>query len=70
MNNVDLNGDESNSISVSEPDLPRVRVFSDPFFVDSDPGHSFQVQEAINEKKRLIFTGHSIGSPIAVLSTI
>ncbi|KAM1494828.1 hypothetical protein ACFXTI_029154 [Malus domestica] len=37
-----LNGNESNPISVSLPGSARVRVSNDAFFIDSDPGHSFQ----------------------------
>ncbi|KAB2616517.1 hypothetical protein D8674_023105 [Pyrus ussuriensis x Pyrus communis] len=37
-----LNGNESNPISVSQPGSARVRVSNDAFFIDSDPGHSFQ----------------------------
>lgn len=37
-----LTGSESNRISVSDPGSPEVFVSDDAFFVDSDPGHSFQ----------------------------
>lgn len=37
-----LTGKESNRLSVSDPDSPEVFVSDDAFFVDSDPGHSFQ----------------------------
>ena len=37
-----LTGKESNQISVSDPNSPKVFVSNDALFVDSDPGHSFQ----------------------------
>lgn len=37
-----LTGKESNRISVSDPDSPKVFVSNDAIFIDSDPGHSFQ----------------------------
>ncbi|XP_021816294.1 non-specific phospholipase C1 [Prunus avium] len=37
-----LTGNESNPLSVSDPNSPRVPVSSDAFFIDSDPGHSIQ----------------------------
>lgn len=37
-----LTGTESNRISVSDPNSPEIFVSDDAFFVDWDPGHSFQ----------------------------
>ncbi|CAB4312695.1 unnamed protein product [Prunus armeniaca] len=37
-----LTGNESNPLSVSNPNSLRVPVSSDAFFIDSDPGHSIQ----------------------------
>ncbi|XP_062014940.1 non-specific phospholipase C1 [Rosa rugosa] len=53
-----LTGKESNRLSVSNPNSPKVHVSSDAGFIDSDPGHSFQ---AIREQ---IFGSHrSSGNP-------
>ncbi|RXH77806.1 hypothetical protein DVH24_039777 [Malus domestica] len=45
LNDVSLNGDKSNSISVSEPGSPCVRVSSNAFFVDFDRGYPFQARD-------------------------
>ncbi|KAJ8614982.1 hypothetical protein MRB53_015455 [Persea americana] len=37
-----LEGTESNRVNASNPESPRVPVSDDAFYVDSDPGHSFQ----------------------------
>lgn len=37
-----LDGTESNRVNASNPASPRVPVSDDAFYVDSDPGHSFQ----------------------------
>ncbi|EOY33738.1 hypothetical protein QUC31_018779 [Theobroma cacao] len=37
-----LTGSESNPVNVTDPNSPEISVSDDAFFVDSDPGHSFQ----------------------------
>ncbi|XP_020217410.1 non-specific phospholipase C1 [Cajanus cajan] len=37
-----LTGKESNPLSVSSPESPRIPVTDDALFIDGDPGHSFQ----------------------------
>lgn len=53
-----LTGQESNRLSVSDPTSPKVHVTSDAYFIDSDPGHSFQ---AIREQ--IFGSNRSSGSP-------
>lgn len=53
-----LTGNESNRLSVTDPKSPEVHVSSDAFFIDSDPGHSFQ---AIREQ--IFGSNQSAGNP-------